>query len=318
MATNPNVNIDRNKYIGGSEISTILGINKFNNRFNLLLQKADLLENNFEGNVYTEFGDKFEPIIRDYINQFEEDKFIEDTEIVEREIISNRCNYDGKNKTTALEIKTTSIIHDTVREYDYYLVQLLWGMMLSNLEYGKLVVYHREDLEEEFNSDKLQIFDINIKDYQDLVDLIVQETERFRLDLQKVKDNPLITEEELMPKDLITISNKISLLENQIKLYEKIVKERDLLKENLYKAMKENNVKKWTTNNGYQITLVADGQDKEVEVISYDIDKFKEEHSDLVIKYEELKEKYKITKTEIKKGKKGYVKITEPKSDKNE
>ena len=48
------VRIDRNLYIGGSDIPIIMGISPFKKRFDLLLEKAGLKENDFDGNQYTE------------------------------------------------------------------------------------------------------------------------------------------------------------------------------------------------------------------------------------------------------------------------
>ena len=64
-----NVKVDRDKYIGGSDIPIIMGISQFKTRFELLLEKAGLKENTFDGNEYTEYGNIMEPKIRDYINK---------------------------------------------------------------------------------------------------------------------------------------------------------------------------------------------------------------------------------------------------------
>ena len=53
------VTIDRDKYIGGSDIPIIMGISPFKSRFDLLLEKAGYLENDFKGNEYTEYGKHF-------------------------------------------------------------------------------------------------------------------------------------------------------------------------------------------------------------------------------------------------------------------
>ena len=45
-----NVRVDREKYIGGSDIPIIMGISQFKTRFDLLLEKAGLKENTFDGN----------------------------------------------------------------------------------------------------------------------------------------------------------------------------------------------------------------------------------------------------------------------------
>ena len=120
------VTIDRDKYIGGSDIPIILGISHFKSRFDLLLEKAGLQENEFTGNEYTEYGNILEPKIRNYINKqkislkpFREDKKV---------VGDVRCHVDGFNGETVLEIKTTSQIHSNVDEYKTYLVQLLFYM----------------------------------------------------------------------------------------------------------------------------------------------------------------------------------------------
>ena len=58
MPTNPNVLINRDKYIGGSDISAIMGISPFKTRWEVLQEKAGLLESEFTGNKYTEYGDE--------------------------------------------------------------------------------------------------------------------------------------------------------------------------------------------------------------------------------------------------------------------
>ena len=114
------VRIDRNLYIGGSDIPIIMGISPFKKRFDLLLEKAGLKENDFEGNQYTEYGNILEPKIRDYINSKEKLSFYEDKK-VNGDI---RCHVDGYNgKDTILEIKTTSQVHNSVNEYKVYLCQ---------------------------------------------------------------------------------------------------------------------------------------------------------------------------------------------------
>ena len=55
---------DRDKYIGGSDIPVIMNLSPFKSRFDLLLEKAGYKEDTFEGNVYTEYGNKLEPKIR--------------------------------------------------------------------------------------------------------------------------------------------------------------------------------------------------------------------------------------------------------------
>ena len=305
---------DREKYIGGSDIPVIMGISPFKTRYELLLEKAGLKEDTFEGNEYTEYGNTMEPKIRDFINQKYEYNFVETKTIVDD------CRYhadgDDEEKETMLEIKTTSKTYSNVRECKLYLVQLLKGMMLKKYKKGKLAVYFRVDnwdesmhvkehcFDYEFNEEYLAIYDIDIKDYEDWCNEINQAVEQFRIDLQKLKENPFLTEEDLLPVDLTKISYEIIALENKLKEYKKMEQEQKELKEQLKKAMEEKGIKSWQTPNGAKIILVEDGKDKEV--MKFNENKFKEENEDIYNKYLE---------TKIQKGRNGYVLITLPKED---
>ena len=267
------VTVDRDKYIGGSDIPIIMGISQFKNRFDLLLEKAGLKDNDFQGNEYTEYGNKLEPKIRDYINSLKLGQaFKEDKKIVD----DVRCHVDGFNGSTILEIKTTSQIYDNVDDYKVYLVQLLFYMQYFEVTKGCLAVYERpEDFNENFEEKRLSIHYIDIDNYKDLLEQINKAVEQFRLDLAKVKENPFVTEQELMPVDLTEISNKLLAVEEQLKKYDEIIKQQKELKTQLKSAMENSGVKKWTTNNGTQITLVPDAEDKEVQ--KFNESKFKEE-----------------------------------------
>lgn len=296
-----NVTVDRYKYIGGSDVPVIMGISSFKTRFELLLEKAQLREDNFEGNSYTEYGNIMEPKIRNYINESFGKNFVEGKHI-EDDI---RCHTDGEDYDTILEIKTTSQVYDTIDEYKTYLVQLLFYMYHTKKYKGMLAVYYRPtDFNEEFDWHRLQIFSINIDNYKELVEKINAEVDKFRADLEKVKVNPFITEEELQPLDLVEVSNRIVLLEERLKTYKEIEAEQKELKAKLKAMMEENGVKKWTTNNGVQITLVEDSKDTEVQV--FNGDKFREENEELYQKYLE---------TVIKKGRAGSIRITFPKNE---
>ena len=182
------VTIDRDKYIGGSDIPIILGISHFKSRFDLLLEKAGLQENEFTGNEYTEYGNILEPKIRNYINKqkislkpFREDKKV---------VGDVRCHVDGFNGEIVLEIKTTSQIHSNVDEYKTYLVQLLFYMQYMNVEKGLLAVYERpKDFSESFDSKRLQTYYIDINNYKDLIEQINKAVDQFRIDLDKIKEN---------------------------------------------------------------------------------------------------------------------------------
>ena len=302
------VNKDREKYIGGSDIPVIMDISPFKSRFDLLLEKAGYKENDFTGNVFTEYGNTLEPKIRDYINEvyyparpFSEGKHIREAE--ENEIIGVRIHTDGENEDSILEIKTTSQIFDDVNDYKLYLVQLLYYMILTDRKLGVLAVYDRpEDLSEELDPERLHIYIIKAEDYKDLIKEIGDSIESFIEDLKKVKDNPFITEEELLPAEIPEITKRILAFEYQLKLMKDTEEKIKADKARLKAAMQAANVKSWTTPNGYKITLIEDGKDKIVK--AFNDKKLKEADPETYNKYLEDK---------IQKGKAGYVKITAPK-----
>ncbi len=300
-----NVTIDREKYIGGSDIPAIMGISPFKKRFDLLLEKAQLQENEFKGNEYTEYGNELEPKIRDYINQSEKNKFSED-KVIKDDL---RYHSDGFNGKTVLEIKTTSKLHDDVNEYKVYLVQLLFGMQMHEVKKGKLAVYARpEDFNEEFDASRLTIYDIDIKNYKDLLEDINVAVDQFRKDLAKLKENPFLTEEDLQPNEVIELSSKVIAFEQQLASYKLLEEQYKAVKEELYKAMQDYQIKKWTTNNGVQITRVDGSEDTTVTVSKFNEAKFKNDNPEI---YESYVEEIQQTK----KGRSGYLKITLPKGE---
>ena len=298
---------DRDKYIGGSDIPVIMNLSPFKSRFDLLLEKAGYKEDTFEGNVYTEYGNTMEPKIRDWINLTEQRDFCEGKHIREAEadeIIGVRIHTDGENSDSILEIKTTSQVYEDIDDYKIYLVQLLFYMVNTGKPYGVLAVYDRpEDLSEEFDSKRLQIFDICINDYEELCSEIGDACEKFIEDLQKVKDNPFITEEELLPTEITDITARIIAFESQLDYLKSIEKKIKEDKTRLKDAMQACGVKSWTTPNGYKITLVPDGEDEVKK--KFNESKLKESDPETYNKYLE---------DTIVKGRSGYVKITAPKA----
>ena len=296
---NKNVTENRHKYIGGSDVPIIMGISSFKSRFDLLLEKAELQDDDFCGNEYTEYGNALEPKIRDYINSSMHRYFKEDTLIKD----NFRGNFDGIDLDGILEIKTTSNIKKTLNGYKTYLVQLLYYMVMAGKEKGILAVYERpKDFNEEFDENNLVTFDVNKCDHLELIDDIENAVNKFLLDLSKVRENPFITEQELQSNELVSISYKLAKLELALAEYDEIKKQRDDFKAKLKAAMEKENVKKWTTDNGTQITLVADGADYTIK--EFNEGKFKAAEPSLYDKYAEEK---------IKKGRIGYLKITLPK-----
>jgi predicted phage-related endonuclease len=312
------VSKDREKFIGGSDIPIIMELSPFKSRFDLLLEKAGYKKNDFEGNVFTEYGNTMESKIREHVNSQLISTFVEGKHIMDVPKDWNehpngmriRCHTDGEIDDAILEIKTTSQVFDSLDDYQIYLVQILFYMAMTGKETGLLAVYKRpDDMDETFNADNLQIWEIHMTDHHALLDDIKNAVSRFLDDLQKVKSNPFITEDELLPAEIPEITRRIIAFEQQVSRMKELEKKIKDEKDRLKTAMERAGVKKWETPNGYKITLIPDSDDKVEQEESFNAEKFMAEHPELVEQYTE-------TKDVIKKGKKGYVRITAPKEDK--
>ena len=261
-----NVKVDRDKYIGGSDIPIIMNISPFRTRWELLQEKAGLIQNDFKGNQYTEYGNVLEPQIREYINQTQKDKFVEGKDVIG----DIRCHTDGINKTTVLEIKTTSQIHEKLEDYKVYLVQLLLYMENTKRKKGILAVYSRpDDFKEEFDVSRLTTYEIDIKDYKELLEDINLAVDDFRNDLERLKENPFLTESDLEPSDLIELANELEVVGSQLT---NITTKYNDLKNQMINKLIEKRKKKFKSNK-LRFTRVADGEDKSVEI--FDEEKFK-------------------------------------------
>jgi putative phage-type endonuclease len=295
---------DRHKFIGGSDIPIIMGLSSFKTRWQLLLEKAQLAEDNFSGNRFTNYGNIMEPKIREYINLTKSANF-QPTRVIDGDL---RLHTDGFDGDCVLEIKTTSDIHATATAYRHYLVQLVKYMEKHNVEKGILAVYNRpEDFDTAFDPERLQVFDILLDEHRPLLAMINKEIDRFRADLETLKENPLLTEQDFLPMgSLITLSQKVVALENQLAVIKEIEQKCKEAKQALLNEMLKSNVKTWVTPNGTRITRV-DGTPGGTKTVSeFDTAAFKADNPAMYSKYLRTVEK-------ATSGKSGYVKITLPK-----
>lgn len=280
-----------------------MGISEFKTRWELLLEKAGLKESDFTGNRYTVYGQQIESKIREYINEKYGTNF-EPNRVIDGDI---RCHTDGFNGVTVLEIKSTSHIYETVGEYKIYLVQLVKYMEENKVENGILAVYERpEDFNTEFDPERLQIFEVTMEQLKSLLEEVNAEIDRFRADLQRLKENPLLTEQDFFSNDIVTISNKVLALETRMAEFKSIEDEYKEMKQALFDAMTKHDIKSWETPNGTRITRVDGTAASTQTVTEFDVDTFKAENSALY-------EMYTKEVTKKSKGRSGYIKITLPK-----
>ena len=274
------VSQDRDKYIGGSDLPIICGISKFKTRWQLLLEKAGLAENTFEGNPYTRYGHYIEPFIRDHIN------LIYNTQFVPNRVINGdiRCHSDGFNGECVLEIKSTSDIFSSVDGYKVYLIQLVKYMEQNEVKKGILAVYDRPgDMSQEFDPKRLQVFEILLDDYKNL-----------------------LSEQDFLPAgNMVALADKVAKLENQLAALKEVENQCKEAKKALYNEMLNRKVKSWTMPNGTKLTMVMETPAGTKTVTEFDTEAFKAECPGIYQKYLKTVEK----KTN---GKAGYVRITVP------
>ena len=309
----------RERYIGGSDVVAIMGLSKYKTRYQLLQEKAGIVEPENASNIYTEYGNVMEEKIRDHINNsnmvygeapFHEDKFVR--EPIGSEPIGIRCHCDGINEITVLEVKTTSEIHEDVNDYKYYLVQLLYYMIYFERRWGMLAVYERpEDMSEEFDMRRLQVFRIDREDYKDLIYEIGLAVAKFMIDLKAMKENPFLEEEDFIPPELVETSDKIIALEAQLEDMKRIEKQIKDFKAQLKAEMEKYKVPKWRTPNGTLITLVEDTPSTVETVEELDLEAMKQDMPELWKPYTDGGYMKPVEK--VKKGRAGYILITLPK-----
>ena len=134
---------NRDKYIGGSDLPYILGKATYKygkSRIEFAKEKLGLLPRG-KGNEYTYYGQVMEPKVRNYINKLLGYHFIE-ASIVD-ETRKYRANTDGVDKVchTILEVKTFSKSLDI----SYYEPQCQFYMELYNCDVCLLVGYDRPE-----------------------------------------------------------------------------------------------------------------------------------------------------------------------------
>lgn len=293
-----NVTVDRDKYIGGSDIPIIMGLSPFKRRFELLEEKCNIKRNEFTGNAYTKYGNVMEPKIREYINELEKLNFVEDKRI-DGDMRYHADGYDD-DAGLLLEIKTTSEDFDYMKDSKKYIVQLLTGMEMFDVDSGILAVYKRPlDMSEEFDENRLTLYDVRLSEHGAIVKEIHEALDSFRKEWAALRANPFLTETDLLPVVFTDYANAIAVIEEELARYKAIEEQGKQLKSELKAAMIEYGIKTWTTPGGTKITLVSDGQDETVKV--FDEKTFKAEEPAVY-------EKYLVDK--VKKGRAGYVRVT--------
>lgn len=305
-----NVTANRNKYLGGSDLPALFNTGSFKDYITLVKEKAGVIPVEFKGNEYTRYGQLLEPQIRDYINAIYDLKFKENTNINEELKLRSNCDGLDLDAGILLEIKTNAGDKKTYEDVFDYILQMQLYMLQFGVNKGYLVQYarpenfwigldyetqHTDDFfNQDFDPSRISVMEI-ARD-ENLIAEILEKANKFWQDVEKVKVNPEITEQELYFGDSIveyknTVA-KLEDLETQLLILKELEEEAKTQKEILYNLMDKYNVKSLATEK-MLITRVAP-----TESSSLDTTKLKKEMPEIAEKYQKT----------IKK--KGYVKIT--------
>ena len=278
--TDKNVTENRSSYVGGSDVPVILGLSKYKTQYQLALEKAGIKEPEFISNPYIQFGNKMEPVIREYINTMNSLNFHPDTFIDKDDML--RSNVDGidDENQILLEIKT----HGANPTEKVYEAQMQLYFHQTGCNYGWLAMYRRPaDFDLEFDKDHLEIKEIE-RD-EGAIEKILDAIETFWIRVEYLKENPKMTEQEYysVGNDVDKIVARVERFELGIAEFEKKTKalkeQQKEYRELLYSKMEENDIKKIDTGD-IIITRVLPTMRKSV-----DSTKLKKEQPDIYEAY---------------------------------
>lgn len=291
-----NVTENRRVFVGGSDVPIILGLSKYKTQFELAKEKVGLAPTIYEGNEYTTYGQVMESQIRDYVNAINETKFVADTTINKELRLRGNCDGADYDEQLLLEIKT----HGKKPTMDVYKVQMQLYMFMFELPAGWLALYERPDnFDAEFEAERLKIEVVHYD--RALVRQILEKIALFWERCEALKTNPGLTEAEFYSigaegqNEIAIMANQVEQFELQLQSFKELEVQYKEMKEKLYAAMFEADVKSFETER-LKITLILP-----TESVSIDSKAFREAHPRIAKRFEKISPK------------KGYVKISEKK-----
>lgn len=244
--------------IGGSEFATVLDINPYKKRIELILEKAGIIIDTFTGNDATKRGQFLE---NDIIAMFEDEtglKVTNEQQECQYNSISLKmmplvCHLDGITSDGAVfEAKTTDINSKTWKNGipDYYKAQLDFNCVLANKRKAYIAVGYCKFSE-------IVKFEYYKYTQEREMDEIIEVCKQFSDDVESFKNKDVINNGQIIETD---ISNKaIEELENineeisQFKLQLKPLEDRKKELEEIIK--KEIGINSGIETNLYKITL---------------------------------------------------------------
>lgn len=306
---NDNILNDRDKYIGGSDLPIILGLNSQKNIFEFAKEKIGIINKEDTGSQYTHYGQVMEDKIRNYINDKFKTNYKPSTSIVD--VLRGNCDgMDEDANIPLIEIKTFG----KELNVDYYKYQCQFYMLLFDFKEINLIGYKRpknfytgidyvidkDDIFFNFDFDEKNLEYHLIKRDNELIQKIFDKSYNFYNCMEKLKDNPRMSEEEfntlLYGAPIVALTNKLQMLETSLQKYKDLEEEYKKLKEKIYKAFENRDILSFDTGK-IKITRVKNTSYTKT---SIDTKKLKEEQT-------EIYEKYKVDKVV---NRNGYLLIT--------
>jgi putative phage-type endonuclease len=229
----------RQARIGGSEFATVMDINPYKKRIELVLEKAGVIANTFEGNEATRRGEFLE---NDIIAKFEDATGLTVSNEQQEFIIEPNdclplvCHVDGITSDDAVfEAKTTDIKSKTWQNgiSEYYKAQLEFNCKLANKQKAYIAVGYCD-------GNEIVKFEYYKYKPEKPMSEIVGECQKFTNDVEIYKsygvvnnglilkskiDNNLIEELESINETISNLKQKIKPYEEQKKLIEAKLKE---------------------------------------------------------------------------------------------
>lgn len=313
---NAQVTVNRHKYIGGSDLPNIMGLNetKYDKSiFDFAKEKMGILPNTFKGNAYTKYGNLIEPIVRDHLNDTNGMNYVEASTSDELRLMRGNCDgidYDT-DSIPMLEVKSFGKELDVA----YYQYQCQFYLEMYDQPAIALVGYPRPDnfytgldyeiengdefFDMSFNPDNLEMHIIE-RD-PELWKLIYARIVKFQLACKQLMLNKEMTLDEFNTyfygAELVTKQKALITVEQQLIGFKELVKQRDTLKASMLTEFEKYGVKSLDTGK-VKITHVK--SDESTKIV-FDEAKFKKAEKDMFKKYE--------TKKKVTKGK-SYLLIT--------
>lgn len=223
---------ERRNRIGGSEFATVLDINPYQKQIELILEKAGVITNTFEGNEATRRGEFLE---NDILAMFEDETGLKisneqaEFKLKPKNCLELRCHLDGiTSDGCVFEAKTTDIKAKTWNKGipEGYKAQLEFNCNLSGMKKAYIAVAHCKDTE-------IVKFEYFKYESQMNIDEIIDKCKKFTKEVEKYKSFGIVNNgltiksniEDSLIRELLSINQKLSEVKQSYKFFEDRKKE---------------------------------------------------------------------------------------------